>query len=562
MVPVINKVKIMDNVLNYKEILVREPFYEVMPKGYKAQRKVYRGQKVSEPTDKLQMRILTQADFLRQYYPSGHKIMDPLLYPDIYKQDPDTKKWYLQPVMRTAFAFQKVIATKQIVHLVGNDIQFELSGKVESELKELQKQQRLNVLRQGWLDMNMEHVFYEAVESVKVTGDAAVVGYFDEDGKAQAKTFSFLNGDTLYPHTDPLTGKMILFARKYADIDENGNYSTENVEVWDDKYMYRARRGISKSPVIQKIKEVFGLAGYSIVSMEEHGFPFCPVAYYRERDGACWLPSQSTIETYEEAVSYFCENNKSYAFPIMMTRGDGVEFHPDDMTGAVKYIEIADKEGEAGFLNKPDVSEAFHTQLNILYDMIYEQSFGVKPPELKSGDLPGVAIKLLFSPAIELAIHDCQKMQPFLNDLVKIVKYGYGFQENCQASLANLCVNTWIEPYIHQNDSELMTNLQIGVTNGFLSKQTASERATKYAKNDEIKRIISEDIEKRKKDLQEKLDLDKAQTDQEIRKLKAQSQFKGQDVNTGKGNKNRQRTTDKWGNHPNENNWDDYNSTH
>lgn len=551
----------MEPILNYKEILVREPFYEVLPKGYKSHRVIRRGQKVAEPTDYLHMRLLTQADFLRQYYPSGHKIMDPALYPDIYKQDPDTKKWYMQPVFRTAFAFQKIIATKQIVHLVGNDIQFELSGKVEDDLKELRKQQALLTLRQGWLDMSMEHRFYEAVESIKVTGDTAVVGYFDEDGKAQCKTLSYLNGDTLYPHRNSLTGKMELFARKYADIDEDGRYSTEFVEVWDEKYIYRAKRGIAKSPIVQRIKEVFGLGGFEIYEQKEHGFNFCPVAYHRERDGACWLPSQNTIETYEEAVSYFCENNRSFAFPIMYSRGDGVDFQADQMTGAVKYIEIEDPDGEAGFLNKPDVSAAFNTQLTLLYDMIYEQSFGVKPPELKSGDLPGVAIKLLFSPAIELAIHDCHKLQPFLNDLVRIVKFAYGYQEDCQATLMGLNVNCWIEPYIHQNDSELMQNLQIGVQNNFISKQTASERATKYAKNDEIKRIIAEDIDKRQRDLQDELQKQKAQTDNEIRKIRAQNALKGQDVNTGQGT-SRTRLTDKWGNRPNENNWRSWNATH
>lgn len=551
----------MGNVLKFNEILVREPFYEVLPKGYKSQRTVYRGQKVSEPQDRLQMKILTQADFLRMYYPSGHKIMSPTLFPDIYKQDPETKKWYLQPVTRTAFAFQKIIATKQIVHLVGNDIQFELSGKVESELKELHKQEALLTLRQGWLDMNMEHHFYEAIESEKITGDCAIVGYFDEEGNACAKTLSYLNGDTLYPHRNSLTGKMELFARKYADIDEEGNYSTEFVEIWDDKYMYRAKRGISKSEIVQRIKETFGLGGYTIISQEEHGYPFCPVAYYRERDGACFLPSQNTIEIYEEAVAYFCENNKSFAFPIMYGKGDGIDFIPDEITGAVKFVDIPDKDGEVGFLNKPEVSAAFNTQLQILYDMIYEQSFGVKPPELKSGDLPGVAIKLLFSPAIELAIHDCQKLQPFLEDVIKIVKYGYGWQENCVATLMGLKANAWIEPYIHQNDSELMQNLQVGVQAGFISKQTASERATKYAKNDEIKRIISEDLDKRKKDQQFELEKQKAQVDQEIRKIKAQSALKGQDVNTGRNTRNT-RTTDKWGNRPNENNWKSWNDTH
>lgn len=549
----------MDNILNYKEILVREPFYEILPNGYKAHRVVRRGQKITEPIDKPTMRLITQADFLRMYYPSGHAINDPVLYPDVVKKHPETGKIYVQPIIRTAFAFQKVITTKQIVHIVGNDIQFELSGKVENERKELEKQMALVTFRQGWLDMAMEQRIYEFMD-YKVVGDAAVVGYFDKDGKAQAKALSYMKGDTLYPHTNSLTGEMELFARKYADYDDDGLFSTEYVEVWDEKYLYRAKRGVSKSRIMQRIKEVFGLTGYEIFEVKEHGFDFCPVAYYRENDGACFLPAQSTIETYEEAFSYFCENNRAYAFPILWSKGDGVNFNPDEITGAVKYVEIEDTDGSVGFIDKPEVSAAFNTQLQILYDMIYEQSFGVKPPELKSGDLPGVAIKLLFSPAIELAIHDAQKLQPFLNQLVRIVKYAYGFQENCQATLMNLNINAWIEPYIHQNDTELMTNLAMGVQNEFLSKQTASERASKYTRNDEIQRILDEYIKRKETDARFELEKQRAETELKIKEIKAQNAMRGQDVNTGHGNKTR--TTDKWGNHPNENNWDDWNSKH
>lgn len=558
----------MEDLLNYSEILVKEPFYEVMPKGYKAHRTIYRGQKVSEPVDRLQMRILTQADFLRQFYPSGHKIMDPVMFPDIYKYDPDKKRYFKQPVTRTAFAFQRVLYVKQTVHVCGNDIQFELSGKTESEAIEQQKQLDLLDLRQGWLDMDMEQRFYEAVSSEKITGDCALVCYYDEEGKAQMRSLSYLNGDTLYPHYDPITGKMNLFARKYSDMDEDGHAVTEWVEVWDDRYIYRAKRGISKYKIMERIKDVFGLSGYTIVSQEEHGFSFVPVAYYRNPDGPCWIFSQNTIEQYEEAFSYLCESNKAYAFPIMYSKGDGVEFKPDELTGAVKYIEMPDSDAEAGFLDKTDVAPAFNTQLSLMYDAIFEQSFGVKPPELKSGDLPGVAIKLLYSPAIELAIHDAHALLPFLNKLVYMVKYAYGFQINRQASLLNLKVNVWIEPYIHQNLAELMANLAMGVQNSFISHQTASERASVYAKNDEIDRIFREDLNKRKLDAQTKLDEQRAAIEMEIEKQKALSKItKGQDMNTGrgKGRPNRSgKTWDKNGNNPidDKNNWDNWNSTH
>lgn len=544
---------------NYKEILTREPFYEVLPNGYKMHRVVRKGQKVYEPIDRLTMRVITQADFLRMYYPSGHAINDPALYPDIRRKDPATGRQYIQPIMRTAFAFQQVIATKQRVHIIGNDVQFELAGKVESEEREAQKALDLVTLREGWLNMNMEHRFYEFTE-YKIVGDAAIVGYFDEEGHARARTLSYMKGDTLYPHRNSITGKMELFARKYADYDEEGRFSAEYVEIWDEKYLYRARRGISKHKIVEKIKDIFGISGYEIFEVKEHGFDRCPVAYHREDSGACFLPSQQTIETYEEAFSYFCENNRAYAFPIMWSRGDGVVFNPDEITGAVKYIEIEDKEGAAGFLDKAEVSVAFNTQLRLLYDMIYEQSFGVKPPELKSGDLPGVAIKLLFSPAIEQAIHDCQKLQPFLDECLYIVKYAYGFEKNCQASLMNLQVNAWIQPYIHQNHTEMYQNLAVAVQNGFLSKRTASERAPEFPRNDEIQRVIDEYIEKKETDARFELQKQREQAELDIEKIKAQAETKGQDVNTGRGT--RTRTTDKWGNREGENNWSQWNSTH
>ena len=542
---------------NYREILRREPWYEIMPGGYKKPVVVRRGQKVVEPKDNPYMRVLTQADFLRMYYPSGHAINDPVLYPDVKRVDPTTKREYIQPIIRTAFAFDQVIAIKQRVHITGNDIQFELSGHVGTDEEELQKQEDFVTFRQGWLDMDMEYNFFDFTE-YKIVGDAAIVGYFDKEGHARARTFTYMKGDTLYPHRDSITGEMQVFARKYADFDENGRYSAEYVEIWDDKKLYRARRGVSKHSIVEKIKDLFGISGFEIYEEKEHGFDFCPVAYYREEEGPCFLPAVATRETYEEAFSHFCENNRAYAFPILWSKGDGVNFVPDEITGAAKYIEIEDTDGAVGFLDKAEVSAAFNTQLKILYDMIYEQCFGVKPPELKSGDLPGVAVKLLFSPAIEKAIIDSQKLQPFLNDVVRIVKFAYGFEKDCQASLMNLPINAWIEPYIHQNDQELMTNLSTGVANKFLSAQTASERCPKYAKNDEFNRIMKEDLEKRKLDAQFELDKLKAQTDEAIRETKATQG--GQDVNTGNGSS--QRTTDQNGNHPGENNWDEWNKTH
>ncbi len=554
----------MDGSLNFREILSRKPWYEVAPDGYvkKGDIKFTDITTQKEPDDEVTKIIKTQADFLREYYPSGHSIFDTTLFPDIIKKDPDTGKWYIQPITRYAVAFQQVIALKHTTHLVGNDMQFELTGRTEDIGQEENKVRKLLDIQQWWLDEDMETRMYEAINSLQITADAAIIGYVS-DGKVHTRTLSYLNGDKLYPHYNSITGALELFARQYNDYDEEGKTVTRWAEVWDDTYLYRAKLD-GKTTFATRIKDFFGMGGYKVVSKEKHGFPFIPVAYTRT-EGPAWMMVQKNIEDYEEAFSYLAENNKAYGFPIFYVNGNGgeVDIH-GDINGAVKSITLSDKDARAGFLNPEDASAAFNAQLEKSYQLIYELSFTVQPPELKSGDLPGVAVKLLFSPAIECAINDAIKLTPFINDVLRIVRYGCGYAHNNLTDYMNLPFHAWIEPYIHQNDTELTTNLATAVQNKFLSAQTASERLKKYAMNDEYDRIIREDIDKRKKDLQDAIEKKRNDVTEDIRKEKAVAKINasegGQDVNTGQGT--RQRTTDRWGNHPNENNWDDWNKSH
>ena len=511
--------------LDFKEILVRKPVYKVLPSDSNLTFETYQGVDMSEPNDPLKLQIYTQSQMLREYYPSGHNINNPILYPDVWKKapvpgKPGKARYFRQPITRVSLAFQRIIKIKANVHICGNDAQFELASPERDEAKTLKDTLSLLEFKEGWLTMGMEERLYDAIDSIHTVSDAAIVGYFDDEGNPQARVFSFINGDKLYPHYDSITGKMKLFARKYRDLDEDGKSTTEWVEIWDDKYLYRYKRDINSNELIEKFKGIFGLNGFKMVGEPvEHGFPFIPVAYHVNTEGPVWAFSQDTIEKYEEAMSYFFENNKAYAFPIFYAKGKGVKIQ-GNMNGAVKAVAITDPKGEAGFLNQADVSASYNTLLTKLYDLIYEQSFAVKPPELKSGDLPGVAVKLLFSPAIELAIGGVAHYQDFLEQCVRIVKFGWGYKINKAATLMSLPVKSWLEPYIHQNDSELMQNLEIGVREGFISKQTASERASKYTKNDETDSILKEYKQKQEQDLHYETKKKKAEIEAERAKEK------------------------------------------
>lgn len=563
----------LNNVKDVRELLVRKPFYEVTPKGYMKHgiinREFSENEDPSMPADVLYRNIKTQQDFLREFYPSGHRICDPQQYPDIWKKNPETGLWCVQKIQRTAFAFQQVIYTKHLLHVTGNDIQFEIAEGAE-EGNEEKLQELLTKYKKGWLMHDMEIRFFEAVSAYMKVADCAIVGYFDGDGKFGTRTLSFDRGDTLFPKYDPLTGELIAFARKYVDYDEDGEERIEWVEAWDKDKFYRLKKDLSGGTaknVVIKIASIFGASEYACVEEKRHGFQFIPVAYARNEDGPCWSAVQRNIEDYEEAFSYLCENNKAYAFPILTLTGEGDEIEiKGDTNGSAKTIMITDTDGKAEFINGTDASNAFATQLNKAYDLIYELSFTVKPPELKSGDLPGVAIKLLYSPALEAAMNDAQRLQPFLDQLVRITKFGIGTENNCMASMVALPVNAWIESYIHQNDTELITNLATAVQNKFLSKQTASERNSKFSKNDEFTRIMREQKEEDQQDLLLDIQRQEAQVENNIEEEEALAKINknqsGNDVNTGRGKKGRPKRSDKeWdenGNYPGRNNWDKY----
>lgn len=446
---------------------------------------------------------------LRQYYPSGHIINDPKVYPDIFReaQEPvydaegnDTGKTirrvYRERVPRYAFAFQQIIALKQTIHLTGNDIQFELNTP------EITQEQR-NIyenFHSGWVAKSSEVMFYEAVKSEKITADAAVVGYIS-DGVFGWRSFSYKEGSTLYPHYDNM-GNLRLFARSFYDYDDEGNVVIEWLEVWDKKNLTLLKRGGGgkQTKFTKFILDVFGIDGYTKVDSNPHGFPFIPVAYKRNDDGPCWLPSQDSCDSYDMSFSQMAQNNQAFGVPTMIFQGEGENFDfQHDLNGTIRTISMG-KDDKVSTIQAESASDSYMKQLETLYKMIYEQSFAVIPPQVHSGDLPGVAVKLLYSPALEKAMADASDWQPFIESMVKIFAYGYGLETEQSIDFATLPLRCWIEPYIHINESAVMADLALGVNAGFVSQQTASERAP-YTAIGEWERIVKEQKEQQSADL-------------------------------------------------------------
>lgn len=469
-----------------KNILTKKPFVRITAEGHLRGKIVSNLRNCTPPHEIKYWQLVAQSDFLREYYPTGHKINSKEFYPDKVKYDEKQQRFFEEKVFRASFPLQMVITAQQLVHTCGNDIHHELTrGDVDESMNTLFLE-----FQEGWLKKHMEVEVYDFIKSAKITGDAAMVFYL-LDGKMHTKVLSFLNGDTLYPHYNNITGELDAFARTYYDYDEKGNEYIKWVEVWDNEYMYRYRQdqqGI-KSKIAQ-LKEYFGLDGYALAEEpKKHGFNQTPVSYHRDDNGACWSFSQDNIDKYELAISHLCQNNMAYAFPIMILKGEDVEIK-GDMYGAVKAITMG-QDDSASFMNHPEATQAFELQIQTLLKMIFMGSFTVMPPEVKSGDLPGVAIKLIYSPSLEKAMLDAKEYDKAIDKIQKLFLYGYGVEQAKLTQYMNLSIFSWIEPYVHQNAAELINNLVQACNTGILSKQTGSE-LTGYDKNNEFDRIMRE----------------------------------------------------------------------
>lgn len=597
-----------------RSLRTKKPFTRILPYGHYEHGTITGEIKEEIPVkEQIRRKRITQEDFMRELDPSGHLINDREYYPDIWRQNTDESdtenygKWFIQEVPRYAFSFQQIILDKQLTHLCGNDIQFELADKDDNE----SSNQVFNEFKRAWAKKNMEVAWFKVAKSVKATGDGAFIGYMDH-GKFGWKVVSFLNGDRLYPHYDMQTGKLMCFVREFTDYEENGVATTDYMEVWDDKYYYRFSSSAEKpttlwGTIVTKVKALFGTDGYVCEAMTPHNFPFIPVSYMRDDNGPCWTFSEETIENYEMAFSRLAQSNHDFGLPIMYVKGEGsTELSNADLTHASKIFFLP-SDGEIGFLNRQDASAAYNAELEKLEEQIYKQSFTVKAPELKSGDTPGVAIKLMYSDAYEKAMIDSQEYDDFIDNMVDIFQYGYGVESKMLLDFQNVNISHYIKPYVHQNDENVISNLAMAVQNGFISKQTAAEK-NPYSIPSEWARIQKEKKDEQQMDLllqEQKLDVQNSanvdmqgqlidmQTDANIKAAEAQADInndidtknasgnngdggsdddkkkakkvsvkKGSVATGGRGGRPRTVGTDRWGNRANENNWTSWNNEH
>ena len=156
------------------------------------------------PIDDVARELRTQSDFLREYNITSHAINHIKYYPNPLFLDAKSGKYMAKVRTRIAIGFQERIKTKRKTALLGNNVGMRLISGTPSE----RQTETLSFFREGWEEKNIEVAVSNSIESDYITADCAVCFYM-KNGKLGWRSFSFMDGDVLYPHFDPFTGEKI-----------------------------------------------------------------------------------------------------------------------------------------------------------------------------------------------------------------------------------------------------------------------------------------------------------------------------------------------------------------
>lgn len=403
----------------------------------------------------------TYADFMREQDITAHKIMSPVWYPDVVGYDEEKKKYFTRKIARVTTNLPEVFASQRTSMLTGDRVDIKLvSGGDSSRNQEL-----LSEYMEGWEYKDIEKAVYDLVWYRSIVCDSAIVFYLD-DKKLGWKTLCYPNGDVIYPHYNEY-GRVCLFGRRYTAWD--GDKEKEYLEVWDDSDFIRyeltpdAKTGLT----------------YTVVEPKTgHGFNRCPVSYTRAKDTVAG-PAMNLLDNFDLAMSQLCENNKAYALRIFYALGADVDISAT-IDGRPMQVTSTDVNSKVGFLEPAESSGSFELQMKQLVKSAYQAAHCTEPTEIKSGaDISSLTVQMLSKDSYHQALLDAKELQPALNDIVELFKFGYAIELGKSSQYETLKIKGTINPYIMRSEVEEVNNLSILKSAGAIPTKAAANEAAK-----------------------------------------------------------------------------------
>ena len=442
---------------------------------------------------KLKKRVITQDEYLMELEPENHKVLYDKNIPSITMKI-DNKGFVEIEYKKMAVSFQQNIKDKQVQHLCGYPMAFTLMDTNPTD----RQRNDFVTFKQYWDLRNQDGMKSKMVDIQKSVGDVGLLYYFDRNKKIKSRILSYMDGFILCPHDDD-NGDRILESVYYEKDD------IEYIDSYDDTYLYRMKRDYVDDD---------DKMGWRMIEQKEHGFSEIPLI--TKRGKVAWENAQSVIEAYEILYNIFLVIQKRHGWGILYIKGN-FENNGKKIAGSVILNSKTTSYGEqtntddAKFLTPPSPQGTIDT-LQLMEETIQKNSSTtfLLPKDVKTtGDISGVAIMLTQSMDIENASKGVIEWQNVADKMVRLFKEGLakelvatGIQPSAITDFEDLHINAKFKVWRPQSESDIVNRLQAGVSQGFLSIETASE-VNPDAKPDEKARLEKEKAAKAQETLEQ-----------------------------------------------------------
>ena len=473
----INEQKVKDLISNPDKLLVKKPFTRKIDLSYgQSNENIKLGENLIAKLPTLQYETVSQDQFLRELDPNGHDVLYDTNVPSIAVKLEDNAGYMEIVHKKMALPYQQNIKNKQTLHLCGNPMKFTLNSTNPTPTE----QEYYSTILKYWKDRNMDGLRYKLVDSQMSTGDGGLLFYMDANDEIKARLLSYKDGYVLCPHNDQ-NGDRILESVYYANGD------TEYIDSYDKEFFYR----YTKKPT----KEGAEKTGWVAETPIKHGFDEIPLV--TKRGDVSWNNGQSIIETLEIIWNIFTVIMKRHGWGILYIKGDFSEKVKKLAGSVILNDKNGEGTGDAKYLAAPtpEGMENFIKQLKEQIQTSCSTTFLLPSDIHVSGDISGIAIKLMQSADLEIASQNVIDYQNVANKMKRLFIYGLakelvnkGIKKQAITEFTKLDISAQFVVWMPQSETQTVAMLTQLSQIGGVSLETLVANSP-FSSPDEVQKI-------------------------------------------------------------------------
>lgn len=381
-------------------------------------------------------------------------------------------------VARIGLPLQKLIVERRVGFMLSDPVKTEAIYASESD-----KEKRLEkIVERIQNDNKMDYRNKEVARRMMSELECAEIWYFVPNNEPddvlknkltlRVKLVSPVLGDKLYPLFDE-TGDLISFARAYKIREDKKEIEHFDVFTTELEYKYVNRDNVWKLDVVTDAE-----GNQSNINPIPNSVKKIMVIYHSQPRPE-WADVQSMISRLETTSSNHADTNDYFGSPVMIVKGTVKGYAQKGETG--KILEVEGDQSGADYLSWDSSPESVKNEKEDLKANIHAMS---QTPDISFeklmaiGNVSGIALKLMFIDA-HMAVKNKEEifglgLQRRLN-LIKAC-IGMVIDTSLAFEAKTLQLKPVMTPYLPQNVTEMIDNLNIAVTGGILSKETAVDQ--------------------------------------------------------------------------------------